>query len=88
MTTWYYIGCETKNLPENIDKDSKTLTNNEIKEILKTIPIVEGKIEAYNIDTVVALLLHDNIFPLKIRPVVSRKDLALEKFKKIKKSIN
>jgi hypothetical protein len=84
MTIWKYIGCEIKYIPEKVK--NRDLEESEIKEILETIPLVEGQIEAYNVDSVVRLLIDDNIFPLKIH-IVTKKDRLEEKLKILKKLV-
>jgi len=86
MTTWLYIGCEITKLSADIEKNSKDMTVEEIKGVLGSIPLIEGKLEAYNVDAVTALLLDDGIFPLKIHPLNIRERNA-EKLKKVKKNI-
>ena len=70
MTTWKYIGCNMKDMPKNILEDKK-MSRHEIKEIIDSVPLVEGEIIAATVDAVVSLLLHDSIFPLKLHPLNS-----------------
>ena len=85
MTTWSYIGCKTNLLPKSILKNPNKLTNNDIKSIIDSVPIVEGEIEAYDINAVISLLLYDNIFPLKIHILKNHEKSIKNLIKKIKK---
>jgi len=68
MTIWRYIGCEISEVPKDmIDKDD--LSPGQIRELLNTVPTVDSYIEAATIDSLVALLLNDGIFPIKIHPL-------------------
>lgn len=79
MAVWRYIGCNTKQLPKEL-RSQKILSINEIKELLDTIPLVEGKLEAINEEAVVALLLHDKIMPLRLHKM-TKKELKVENLK-------
>jgi hypothetical protein len=69
---WTYVGCKTDQIPKDILKDSSKMTSAEIKDLIDSVPLVEGKIQAHNVDAITALLMADNIFPLKIHPVGNR----------------
>lgn len=84
MTKWKYIGCDIKNLPKDIHEND--LSSTQLKEILKSIDIIEGEIEAYDVKSIAALLLEDGIYPLKLHPVIG-KDTKVDKLKKLIKKI-
>jgi len=67
MTIWRYIGCEIDKVPKEILSED-CLSPQQIRELLDTMPLVEGHIEAVTVDSLTALLLNDNIFPIKIHP--------------------
>lgn len=65
---WRYIGCELKNIPEDL-LDDKLMSPNQLKELLKTVPLIDGYLEASDVDVLTSLLINDGIFPLKIHPI-------------------
>ncbi len=83
MAIWKYVGCKTTNIPKEILKDSSKLDSSNIRQIIESVPIEEGEIEASNTDAVVALLFADSIFPLKIH-MLNPKEIHSKKLKKLR----
>ena len=74
-----------KSLPKEIHENN--LTSSQLKEILKSIDIIEGEIEAYDVKSVSALLLEDNIYPLKLHPIVGE-ETKIDRYKKLVRKLN
>jgi hypothetical protein len=87
MTIWSYVGCKINDMPKNILDDPSKLSQHEIKQIIESVPIIEGKLEAVNEESVISLLLDDNIFPLKIHLYKSY-ETKINKLKMIRNVLN
>lgn len=68
MTVWKYVGCDVKMLPKELYGSDK-FSNDQIKQLLADMPLIRGEIEAVTVDAVTALLMADNILPLKLHPL-------------------
>jgi hypothetical protein len=79
---WSYIACDIKNLPEDVYKSCKELNNYEIHQIINNIPIIEGEMIAANVETVIRLLLHKNLYPLKLH-LNNKVDKRIRNLKKL-----
>ena len=80
---WTYIGCKTDQIPKGMLNDSRKMSPAEIKELIESVPLVEGKIQAYNVNAITALLMNENIFPLKIHPV-GKKETKTERLRNLR----
>lgn len=85
MTIWKYIGCETHSLPKEL-RDQSKLSSDHIRQILNDMPLVEGQLEAVTVSAVTALLMTDNIIPIKIHPL-NESENSLDRLRKLRKSI-
>lgn len=81
MAIWRYIGCNTKELPSEF-KTQKLLDINMLKELMGSVPIVEGKLEAVNEEAVVSLLMHDDIYPLRLHKL-TEEEIKIERLKSL-----
>jgi hypothetical protein len=81
MAFWRYIGCKIEHLPQEF-KNEIVLDASVIKELIKSVPIEEGKIEAVDEDAIVSLLLNENIFPLRLHKMTKR-EMYLESLKRL-----
>lgn len=79
---WQYVGCLIKDVPRELLED-KAKSPQQLRELLKSVPLVEGNLESTNIDALTALLINDGIFPIKIHPINNRdnKTFKLEQLK-------
>lgn len=77
---WRYIGCNITLVPKELLGKTNKMSKNEVKELLNSIPLEEGVLEAPNIDHLVRQLMAESVFPIKIRPC-DRMDERLEKLK-------
>lgn len=86
MAIWAYIGCSIKHIPGEILDDPRKLENYEIKQIIESVPLIEGELMAATEEAVVSLLLYDNIFPLKIHKY-NRRDNKINKLKRYREQL-
>jgi hypothetical protein len=81
MTIWKYVGCSLSDMPDDY-RNSEVLSTKAIKNLLDNVPLIEGQIEARTVDALTALLIEDNIVPIKIHPL-DRSENSIERLKRI-----
>jgi len=85
MTIWKYIGCLASDMPKEYQND-EVLSANQIKNLIDSTPLITGQIEAATVDALTALLLEDNIIPIKIHPLDNSEN-TIERLKRFQKKI-
>lgn len=80
--TWFYVGCNLNEMPKNILENSSKYNTEELKELLKNIPIKQGVIKAADEESLVRLLFTNNIYPIKIKKA-SGLELRIHKLKRM-----
>jgi len=85
MTIWKYVGCNLRDVPKGLLSDTK-MSAQQIKELLNDVPLIEGQLEALTVDALTSLLIHDNIFPLKIHPL-DHNESKLDRLKRLRANI-
>ena len=80
---WRWIGCSIDLVPKELLDSTGKMSRTEVKELLGSIPLDEGVIEAHNEEHLVAQLFDRGICPIKIRPG-DKADERIEKLKALR----